>query len=336
MRIIGSSYPIGLSVMGLLLIGLTGDTGVHQPRNLAYYLGAQTAETDPGFERFVQALGTHRVPLPKNFELRYLSGPLNDARALEGLIMGAAANRPLLLIAPTFRMAAVAHRLVPQTPLVFATYPDPLASGLVASVSNRAVPITGLSLFDALDAKRLEILQLGFPSMRKLAVLADGSWIKDRGKLVAILGKQRFGVPTTIFQADSPADVVALLDAPQSRDYDAWYIPPSFIAQRARDEIIFGLRNLGKPAIHSTSDEVNRGALMAYEQDVSFRHQALADLVARVLAGEDARHIPIERPRRYVLAVRADADALRMGMSPAMVRQADLVYTEAVANSPNK
>ena len=65
---------------------------------------------------------------------------------------------------------------------------------------------------------------------------------------------------------------------------------------------------------------------MAYAQDLSFIWPGMADLVARVLGGEDAGAIPIVRPQRFVLAVRTGPET---GVAPPdlrVVRRADIVY----------
>src|SRR5258705_3489608 len=67
-----------------------------------------------------------------------------------------------------------AKRATSVIPIVFALAPDPVGSGLVASLARPGGNVTGLStqsgdLFD----KRLEILREVIPGMRRLAIIAS-------------------------------------------------------------------------------------------------------------------------------------------------------------------
>ncbi|MBT9495191.1 MAG: hypothetical protein IV107_23205 [Paucibacter sp.] len=247
------------------------------------------------------------------------------------LVERALLRRPALVLAPTGASALMVRARAGDTPVVFSSYLDPAKLGLVDAAVPHTRPVTGVSLADMLDLKRMELLRAAFPTARTVAVLVDQSWL-DAVDFSALQdgARQRFGFSLRYLLAESVADFETLALRPEIAGFDAWYIPDSYVAYLAEAQILALLRQLGKPAIHSTVQEVKNGAVMAYEQDSSFVFAALADLVARVLAGEDARTIPIERPRRYVLAVRGDAEALRLGMSPAMLRQADQVYLDPI------
>ena len=61
-----------------------------------------------------------------------------------------------------------------QIPIVFALASEPVATGMVASLSRPGGNVTGLSLEAAdLGGKRLGLLREAVPSARRLAVLAD-------------------------------------------------------------------------------------------------------------------------------------------------------------------
>jgi hypothetical protein len=65
---------------------------------------------------------------------------------------------------------------------------------------------------------------------------------------------------------------------------------------------------------------------MAYALDTSYAFDALATLVARIAAGEDAGDIPVQRPRRHTLAIRVHGVATDMRAAPSIVRRADILY----------
>jgi putative ABC transport system substrate-binding protein len=308
---------------------LTSDSGsTSMPLSIAY-IGAWTPASDISHQKFLSVFKQAHPDLFSRVEIDYVQAP--DTHSGATVVERALLRRPALVLAPTGASALKARVQAGNTPVIFASYLDPTRLGLVGATLPHARPVTGVSLADMLHLKRMELLRAAFPTARTVAVLVDQSWL-DAFDFSALQNdaRQRFGFNLSYFLAESAADFEALARRPEIAGFDAWYIPGTYVAYLAESQILALLRQLGKPAIHSTVQEVKNGAVMAYEQDSSFVFAALADLVARVLAGEDARTIPIERPRRYVLAVRADAEALALGMSPAMLRQADQVYVDAV------
>jgi putative ABC transport system substrate-binding protein len=323
---------IGSAIWAMLFAGifLTSDSGpASRPIRIAY-VGAWTAVSDLSHQKFLAAFKQAHPDLFSRVAIDYVQVP--DTSSGGALVERALLRRPALVLAPTADSALMARARAGDTPVVFSSYLDPAKLGLVDAAVPHKRPVTGVSLADGLDIKRMELLRAAFPTVKTVGVLVDQSWL-DAVDFSALQddARQRFGFSLRYLLADSVADFEALALRPEIAGLDAWYVPGTYVAYLAESQILVLLRQLRKPAIHSTVQEVKNGAVMAYEQDSSFVFAALADLVARVLAGEDARTIPIERPRRYVLAVRADAEALALGMSPAMLRQADQVYSNAIA-----
>lgn len=318
--------------MGLLALLIADAPPAVKPLRLIF-LGYQGEAADSYFRRFKAAIESRHPALFKRMRFDYVLGSDGDDAILPAALRRALDAQPpaQIMLAPTHQTALIAKSLASPVPLVFASHPDPVGTGLIETSVPRARPITGVSHADQLSGKRIELLHDLNPKLRKLAVLADQYWLDADfvdEKVAAVAA--RYGMALINVAAETEADVLRVMSSEVVGDFDAWYIPPSYVAYVAEAIIIERLRQLKKPAIHATIGEVRRGALMAYAQDTSFVTDALADLVARVLAGEDARTIPIERPRRYVLAVRGDAEALRLGMSPAMLRQADQVYLDPI------
>jgi putative tryptophan/tyrosine transport system substrate-binding protein len=70
--------------------------------------------------------------------------------------------------------AVAAKRATSVIPIVFALAPDPVGSGLVASLARPSGNITGLSAQQADTAgKRLELLREVVPGLRRLAIFAN-------------------------------------------------------------------------------------------------------------------------------------------------------------------
>lgn len=227
----------------------------------------------------------------------------------------AQARRAQLLITTNGLNAQVAATYLPQVPQVFVSYAEPHQAGILGLRPGQA--ITGVALHDTLDALRLALLKQAFPKVRRIAVLADRYWPVP--ELTAPAGTQ-----LELILADSPQELQNLIAAGRLAAFDAFYLPPTYLSDVAGQPLLDFLKATRKPAMHSSLDEVQAGALMSYAADTSFVFDAMADLVIRICSGEPAANIPVERPRRFVLAIRPDHDLGGQHVAMPVLSRADL------------
>lgn len=299
---------------------------LQQPVGSIAYIGGLTAEQDDSFRKFQTALSQHWGHPLDGASLQYIAVNIDDMASIGGGIALAKARGARLLVVPTGEAAMVARVHADQTPFVFATFQEPDKVGLRRGDDGLPLPCTGVGLADHLDDKRIELLKEAYPHVQRLAVLADKSWVDEYGEKTLVFARERFALTVQLLTVETVEELEVLMQSAEVAAFDAWFVPPTYIAYIAEARIIAHLKRLNQPAIHATVAEVKAGALMAYEQDNAFAHAAMADLVHRILNGEDAASIPVERPRRIVLAVRADAQVGGQRINPAVVRKADLVF----------
>ncbi len=330
---------VWLAVMCISAGLLRGDPVVAQQPVRVVYVGSGIEGADAPFQGFVKALGALAPERRQHLSLRYVQAlETNDATLTQGLTT-ALALQPAVLVAPTGNTARLAASLVGLSPqattlprpstvaVVFASYPDPLQLGLVQSLHRPGGRFTGVSLADELDVKRLELLRDAFPAARQVTVLADRDWAQARHAEHELpAAAAALGLSLRFLYAHTLPELDRLMRGADAAAAQAWYIPPSYIAYLAEAQIIAHLARLQQPAIHATEREVQQGALMAYSQDTKFTLGAMAELTARVAAGEDPAAIPVERPRRFVLSVRPRSAPAALRMDAAVVRRADRVY----------
>lgn len=316
---------VALALAAACTIGLRADAAP-DARPLVVYIGHWSAQHDASWRNFMAALRRTHPELLSEARFEFVGAPDNDDEERRVLLTELAARAPALTIAPNGSSALAMRSVAPGLPVVFSSYDDPVRTGIVSTLRPRVEPITGISLVDALDGKRLEILHEAYPAVRTVAVLADAAWAADGEALARVRGAAgRTGLQVSMLLADSPAQVRALFARPEARRFDAWYVPPSYIEYLAYDLVIERMRAWRRPCIFGTVEEVRDGGLMAYAQDTSFVWPALADLVARVLAGEQPGAIPVMRPQRFVLALRTSPDTGIPLPDIAVVRRADEV-----------
>lgn len=314
---------------------LAADVAPSQEGWRVVYLGSDVIARDSSFVALRESLERLSSKRGAMVHLEHRLMPAIATRVQQQDMVARTVDRGCdLLIAPTGDSALAAAleqrgsgRLY-RPPVVFASFSDPVVTGIVPSLRAPGGRITGISLTDVWHAKRLELLRESFADLRHLGVLLDRLWVpvrsfeEDIARPAAALGLQ-----AVRFDADSADELDALMHSPEAARMDAWYVVDSYISWLAEARIIEHLRRLERPAMHTTESEVaDGGALMAYAADREFVFDALADLTLRVLRGEDPGSIPVQRPRRFVLAVRPREAPAALRIHPSIVRRADRVY----------
>lgn len=229
-------------------------------------------------------------------------------------------------IAPTGIQLRTAHDAGYAGRLIFATYLDPARLGYVDSLSRPGRRRTGVSLDDKLHAKRLELLSDAYPHIRSVAALVDGSWLRFFDPVPTLVAPGRaLGLQVQVHRADTAQQVDLLMGSRAVAQMDAWYLPPTTVADDAEAQIRRHLQRLVVPSMHTTARDVEAGAPLAYEQDGSDVFDVLAELTRQVLLGADAGSIAVQRPRRFRLVVRPRQEPGWPRMSASVIRRADLV-----------
>jgi putative tryptophan/tyrosine transport system substrate-binding protein len=320
--------PFGLlAVASVVAWSVRQDSAAPASTPAIAFVGAFAEPDDDSFARFRAALASawpSQMPPPS---LRYHEGSDMDEGRLRSAVLAAAAERPAVVVLPSGDSAAAARSLKVDAPLVFASFPDPVRKGIVDSLRRPGRRATGVALGDTLDLKRLELLKDAFPSIATVAMLVDNSWMMNEDTATVVgEASRRLGLRVVVRVADTTEALEALMSTAEAAAFDAWYVPPTYIADLAEAEIIATLKRLRLPSIHTSEHEVANGALMAYSQDTRFAYDAMAELTRRVALGEDAGSIPVQRPYRYTLSVRIEPDAPWARIEPSVVRRADRVH----------
>src|SRR6266851_703337 len=102
-------------------------------------------------------------------------------------------------------------------PIVVALMPDPVGTGLVASLARPGGNITGLSLLASdLAGKRIELLREVFPDLRRLAVFAiSGGNVLELAEVQA--AAQALGLEVIIQEIGRPEDIAPAFEAIKGR-----------------------------------------------------------------------------------------------------------------------
>lgn len=211
-------------------------------------------------------------------------------------------------------------------PIVFITPGDPVAAGLVPSLARPGGNMTAMTFeFPELSAKRLELLKTFAPAARNVLVLYDPRDASPRQGLAALReAAPKLHMSLIEREARSGDDVARGLEALDKAD--ALLAVPGGITSAYFAEMIRAANARRVPTIFHSRDQSTVDALASYgASDGSVAREA-ARFVEKILKGESAGDLPIERPTRFDLVINLKtAKALGLDVPARLLALADRV-----------
>jgi putative ABC transport system substrate-binding protein len=275
--------------------------------------------------------------------LRALREGLEDAGYVEGrnlrLEIRSAAGKPDLqleraaelvrlkvdLIVTFFTPSALAAKsATSDIPIVMAGAGDPVASGLVASLTRPGGNVTGQSSAGAeVAGKSVELMRELFPTARRLGVLADESDPFAKPYVEEILQASRSAgmeVETLLIRPGLPLE--AVFKGLTDKHVDGLIIQGAVV----RKEMLDLALKLRLPTVTSIRLGPSLGALMSYGSDYFALARQSAVYVDKILKGAKPADLPVAFPTKFLLIINATtAKALGIDLSPMMLGRADEV-----------
>jgi putative ABC transport system substrate-binding protein len=220
-----------------------------------------------------------------------------------------------------------AKRASTRVPIVLVGVDDPVALGVVESLTQPRSNVTGLSLTSSeLIAKRLQLLQELVPRLHRLAVIVR----KDPGleqKLQDIRSNaERSGVQVLMLEATTGTALELAFARLQTERCEAVYMASGPLGPVKRARIIALAAESGLPAIYSFRVFPVDGGLMSFGADYGDLMRRAAGCVDKILKGAKPADLPVEQPTKFDLTVNLKtASALGLTIPPAILARADEV-----------
>jgi putative ABC transport system substrate-binding protein len=258
-------------------------------------------------------------------EYRFASGRLDRLPALAADLM----RRRVAVIAAAGNVAARASKeSTAEIPIVFHTADDPIAIGLVTSLSRPGGNVTGVTaMAGALPTKRLELLHELLPMATTVGLLvnpANANAEPDSGALQAAAGA--LGLQAYVLNAASDDDIETVF-ANLSRKQITALVVNSDAFLTSRRKVIVGLAARYKiPAIYSFREHAADGGLISYGTFRSEGYRQMGVYVGRILKGAKTTDLPVIQPTRFELVINLKtAKALGIDIPPTLLAIADEV-----------
>src|SRR5215470_7793733 len=301
-----------------------------QPGRLARigYLSSGTATSNAGLRKaFTEGLRDHGWIEEKNIAIEYrwegAGKPTLDALAAELV------QRPLDIVFAVDTPASIATKRTGTTlPVVFATVSEPVAIGLVDSLSRPARNFTGLTTINReLMAKRLEILKETIPGLARIGYLANPSYEVHSAQL-AEMGAAAHGLGLTLHLVEvrTPSEFEAAFARMAAAHAGAFIVQQDDLFSANRAPIIQLAAQHRLPGMFVFSFYPQSGGLISYGAHAEDLYRRAAGYVDRILKGAKPSDLPVERPAKFELVINLKtAKALGLTIPPSLLLRADQV-----------
>jgi putative tryptophan/tyrosine transport system substrate-binding protein len=260
-----------------------------------------------------------------DFQFQWAEGKLDHLPELAAELVRLQVD-VIITLAP---QATVAAQHATQTiPIVFVAMGDPLASGVVASLSRPGANLTGTTrMISEMSVKHVDLLKEAVPALAKLAVLWNPTNSSHGPALQAVHAaaqSRSLQVQPLEVRAISELESTFVAITQERPDGVLFIADPIFFIQLKR--MVDLIAASGLPAICNFIEFPKLGGFMGYAPSIPDEFRHAASHIDKILKGAKPGDLPVEQPTKFELVINLKtAKALGLNISPALVARANEV-----------
>jgi putative tryptophan/tyrosine transport system substrate-binding protein len=258
-------------------------------------------------------------------EYRWAEG---DYSRLVGFAAELVQNNVAVIVAPSPPAIAAAKQTTSTIPIVFGSGTDPVASGLVGSLSKPEGNATGVFvLTNALEPKRLDLLHQLLPDVSSFAVFLNPRFSQAETELKIISSAARnLGVELITFSVSSEADIDAAFEKINQSHARALLIEADPFLSSQRKRIIELAAHFRVATIYEWREAVLEGGLMSYGTSLTRAYRQMGTYCGLILRGAKPSDLPVVQDEKLALVLNLKtAKALGLTVPIALLASADEV-----------
>jgi putative ABC transport system substrate-binding protein len=310
----------------------------------AFTLGAHAAEPQqPARVARIGLIGPPSSQLPDPVELAFLQA-LRELGWVEGKTLvverrfEGSTDRLAAMAAELVRMKLdliiaagqpareAARRATSTIPILTLSGSDPVREGWAQSLARPGGNVTGLTFtLPELGPKRLELLKEAAATVRRIVVLIDPREVVDAAEVIRETkeGAARLAMQVQVVEMHGAEGLDSALVAVRAQRPQALF-PIAMYPHRER-VAAFALRDR-LLTVGESMEEAHAGYLLTYGIDTQDLVRRGAAKIDKILRGERAGDVPIERPAKFRLIVnQKTARAIGVTMPKSLLLRADEV-----------
>ena len=271
------------------------------------YLGAELPDLFASRLRaFRQGLSASGYEEARNVAIEYRWAQGHNERLPE-FAADLVKRQVAVLAAPGSVAAALAAKAATSTiPIVFEIGADPIAVGLVESLSRPAGNITGVTSLNAQVApKRLEMLHELLPNAAVFGLLVNPTNPKNAAETSTSLqaAAGALGLQLHVSNAGTEADFdTAFAELAKLHVAGLVIANETFFANRS-ERLAALATQYAMPAVHQSREFVLAGGLMSYGGSIKQSHTVAGAYAGRILAGAKPADLPVQQVTKVEMVV---------------------------------
>jgi putative tryptophan/tyrosine transport system substrate-binding protein len=232
-----------------------------------------------------------------------------------------------VIVADTAGEVTAAKNATATIPIVMRSVSDPIALGLVASLSHPGGNITGMaSLAPELTGKRLELFKEIIPKLSRVALLAPPVKAWHTSIKETEVAAQALGLQLQTLQVSGADELEGAFDAAKKQRAGALLQVPATSMLPYQPRIIELAAKNRLPTMYYDRGSVEMGGLMSYGVDRPSMDRRVASMVDKILKGTKPADIPVEQPMKFEFVVNLKtAKQLGLTIPPNVLARADKV-----------
>ena len=261
-------------------------------------------------------------------EFRYADGVAERLPALAGDIV---AREPDLIIAGSAAGVLAVQGATRTIPIVMFSILDPVALGVVKSISRPGGNVTGIWTFgggdDALVSKRVELLKEIVPQLSRVGVLASSGDPSDAISLSLLPAATRaLGVDYKVFDVSSTSELGSAFTRAKREGMQGMFVTQNPFMFSRRAEVAAAAAAAHLPAVYGLREHVEAGGLISYGASLAAAYHQSARLLDKILKGASPADLPVEQPTRFEMVINLKtAKSLGLEVPPTLLARADEV-----------
>lgn len=293
------------------------------------YLGSETPD------RYASRLAAFRAGLAETgyvegrnvaIDYRWAEG---QYRRLPALAKDLADRQVSVIVAPGGAEVALAAKSATSSiPVVFEMGGDPIALGVVDSLSHPAGNLTGVSSLSVeVSRKRLEFMGELRPGIKLFAVAVNPASPTANSQLANLrIAADSLGLQLRVLEASAESEFDALFSAALGmRAGGLVFTSDPYFAYRSPQLAALAVAR-AVPAIMQSRDFPLSGGLMSYGGDFEQSHRHTGIYAGRIIKGMKPSELPVQRVTKVEMCINLKAARLLgLAFPPSLLSSADLV-----------
>jgi putative ABC transport system substrate-binding protein len=214
---------------------------------------------------------------------------------------------PDLILVHSSPGTSVIRQRTKTIPIVFVAVGDPLANGIVESVTRPGGNVTGITnLVPSIGGKWLGLLKEAAPRIARVGLLFNPEFFYSNTYFASIEATaSKLAVQVIRVPYRNAAELVSAADAIGAEPNGGLIMLPPVSVYPT--QFIFRLEQNRLPAISNVKTFANAGGLMSYGADNADLFRRASSYVDRILRGDRPSDLPVQFPTKFEMVINLKA-----------------------------